>query len=305
MDIGDIAAVETADDIYYMDTGMYETSGYGSVYIIDADQPAIVDTGIGTNYERIIDALARVDIDPHSLAHLLVTHAHLDHAGGAGFLIADCPNATVHTHERAGPHLSDPAQLIEGTKAAVGEQWQYYVEPNPVPESRLNTLSDGDTIDLGDRSITAVAAPGHALHQMLFYDTTEDTLFTGDAAGIYVPEKDRIQQTSPPSQFNLETCLDDVRTIETITPETLCFGHFGPRAYDDELLSSYKRALVEWVEAVRQKREEAHSDENVIQHFSEHAKLTDVWGEEKARAEARLNVRGVLAYLDWQATQPE
>jgi Uncharacterized flavoproteins len=158
MDIGDIAAVETADDIYYMDTGMYETSGYGSVYIIDADQPAIVDTGIGTNYERIIDALARVDIDPHSLAHLLVTHAHLDHAGGAGFLIADCPNATVHTHERAGPHLSDPAQLIEGTKAAVGEQWQYYVEPNPVPESRLNTLSDGDTIDLGDRSITAVAA---------------------------------------------------------------------------------------------------------------------------------------------------
>ncbi|WP_048075553.1 MBL fold metallo-hydrolase [Haloquadratum walsbyi] len=305
MDIGDIAAVETADDIYYIDTGMYDTSAYGSVYIIDADQPAIVDTGIGTNYERIIDALASVDIEPDSLAHLLVTHAHLDHAGGAGFLIADCPNATVHTHERAGPHLSDPARLIEGTKAAVGNQWQYYVEPKPVPESRINTLSDGDTIDLGDRSITTVAAPGHALHQILFYDPTEGVLFTGDSAGIYVPKRDRIQQTSPPSQFNLETCLDDVRTIDAMAPETLCFGHFGPRVYDDELLSSYKRALVEWVEAVRQKRAEANSDEDVIQHFGNNAELTDVWGTEKARAESRLNVRGVLAYLDWQAAQTE
>ncbi len=183
-----------------------------------------------------------------------MTHAHLDHAGGAGFLLADCPNATVHTHERAAPHLSDPTQLIEGTRAAVGEQWQYYVEPNPAPASRINALTDGDTVHLGDRSLTAVAAPGHALHQMMFYDTTEDTLFTGDAAGIYIPMQDRIQQTSPPSQFNLETCLDDVRAIDSMAPETLCFGHFGPRVYDDELLSSYKRALVEWVEAVRQKR---------------------------------------------------
>ena len=305
MDIGDIATVDTADDIYYMDTGMYETPGYGSVYIIDADQPAIVDTGIGTNYERIIDALGRVDIDTNSLAHLFVTHAHLDHAGGAGFLLADCPNATVHTHERAAPHLSDPTQLIEGTRAAVGEQWQYYVEPNPAPASRINALTDGDTVHLGDRSLTAVAAPGHALHQMMFYDTTEDTLFTGDAAGIYIPMQDRIQQTSPPSQFNLETCLDDVRAIDSMAPETLCFGHFGPRVYDDELLSSYKRALVEWVEAVRQKRGEANSDEDVIQYFSDNAELIDVWGAEKARAEARLNVRGVLAYLDWQAAQTD
>jgi glyoxylase-like metal-dependent hydrolase (beta-lactamase superfamily II) len=139
----------------------------------------------------------------------------------------------------------------------------------------------------------------------MFSDPDAGVLFTGDAAGIWVPSTREIRPTSPPSRFDLEACLDDVRTVEELSPETLCFGHFGPREYDDDLTEAYKRTLVEWVEAVRRKREELGDDEAVVEHFAAHTQMVEVWGETKAREEERLNVRGVLGYLDWKAAQEE
>lgn len=305
MAIGDVTAVTGADRIHYVDTGMYDTEAYGAVYLIDAEQPAIIDSGIGTNYRRLLDGLNTLGIDPTDLSYILLTHVHLDHAGGAGALLERCPNATVLCHDVGVRHLIDPERLIEGTKNAVEDQWKYYTEPKPVPEDRIEGLSDGDTIDLGDRAIEVYRAPGHAPHQVLFHDTGDDLLFTGDAAGIYVPGRDQVVQTSPPSDFDLEQCLDDVRTIEQIDPERLCFAHFGDRAFDAGLAERYKRTVIEWVEAVRQKRTELASDEAVLQHFVENARLRGTWGDEKAEAEARLNARGVLGYLRHQQNDAE
>jgi glyoxylase-like metal-dependent hydrolase (beta-lactamase superfamily II) len=303
MAIGDVTAVPGHDDIFYLDTGMYGTDGYGSVYIIDAERPTLIDSGIGTNYERVLDALDEVGIDHADVELILPTHVHLDHAGGAGFLAEACPNATVMTHEIGAPHLVDPTRLVEGTKAAVGGQWKFYVEPKPVPEDRIEGLEDGDVVDLGDRTIDVIHAPGHAPHQTMFFESDDGVLFTGDAAGIWVPTAGEVRPTTPPSQFNLEQSLADVRTIEDLAPETLCFGHFGPRAYSGEFAEAYKRTLVEWVEAVRQKRAELGDDDAVAEHFAEHTQMVETWGEEKAREEERLNARGVLGYLDWKAKQ--
>ncbi len=298
MAIGDVHAVDDAEAVSYVDTGMYDTAEYGSVYIVDAERPAIVDSGIGANYRRILDALATMDVDPAELEYVLLTHVHLDHAGGAGHLLEECPEATVLCHEIGVPHLVDPGRLIAGTKAAVEDQWQYYAEPRPIPESRIDELADGDAVDLGDRSLEVVHAPGHAPHQIMFHEDGDDLLFTGDAAGIYVPSRDEVVQTSPPSNFDLDECLADVRRIERLDPSRLCFGHFGDRSFDVELAERYKRTLVEWVEAIRERRAELDDDEAVIRHFVEHARMSGPWGEEKAAAETRLNVRGVLGYLD-------
>jgi glyoxylase-like metal-dependent hydrolase (beta-lactamase superfamily II) len=298
MAAGDVEAVP-GTDLYYVDTGTYETAGYGSVYLLDAEQPAVVDTGLGTHRDRLFAALDEVGIGREGLEHVLVTHVHLDHAGGAGFLVEECPNATVRTHERGVPHLIDPGRLVEGTKAAVGDAWKHYVDPVPVPDDRIEALTGGDVVDLGDRRIEVTEAPGHAPHQVIYHDRGDDVLFTADAAGIYVPAHDEIAPTSPPAQFHLEKALDDARTIEGLAPDTLAFGHFGTRAFEPELLEGYRRTLVEWVEAVRRKRAELDDDEAVVEHFVEHAHYADVWGEEKARAETRLNVRGVLGYLDY------
>lgn len=303
MAIGDFEPVPDSTDLYYLDTGMYDTEGYGSVYVVDAERPAVVDTGIGTNRELLFDALDSLDIGEEDLEYILPTHIHLDHAGGAGFLTEAYPNATVMAHDIGVPHLVDPSRLVAGTKAAVDDQWQFYVDPEPVPEDRIEGLEGGETIDLGDRTLEVVYAPGHAPHQVMFHDTGDDVLFTGDAAGIWIPSMNKIRQTTPPSQFNLDQCLDDASTIVDRDPDTLCFGHFGPLAFEAEYMEGYKRTLVEWVEAVRQKRAELEDDEAVIEFFQEHTDMAEAWGERKAHDEERLNVKGVLGYLDYRAKQ--
>ena len=300
MAIGDVFEVTEGEctDLYYLDTGMYDTPQYGSVYILDAERPAVVDTGIGTNHELLFDALEEVGIGEDDLEFILPTHVHLDHAGGAGFLADRYPNATVLTHDIGVPHLVDPSRLVAGTKAAVDEQWQYYVEPKPVSEERIEGIAGGDTVDLGDRTLEVIHAPGHAPHQTIFHDTRDDVVFTADAAGIFVPQTGRVRQTTPPSQFDLDQCLADAETIIQRDPEVLCFGHFGPVHYSEDLLSGYKRTLVEWLEAVREKRDELADDEAVVEYFEDNSRMVDVWGAEKARAEERLNTKGVLGYLD-------
>jgi glyoxylase-like metal-dependent hydrolase (beta-lactamase superfamily II) len=300
MGIGDVEAVRDCEDLYFVDTGMYDTAGYGSVYVLDAERPAVIDTGIGTEADRVIDAVESVGVGRDELAYVLPTHVHLDHAGGAGFLCEAFPEATVLTHERGVRHLVDPSRLVAGTKAAVGDQWEFYVEPRPVPAGRVDGLADGDVVDLGDRHLEATAAPGHAPHQVTFHDDADDVVFTGDAAGIYLPAVDEVRQTTPPPQFDLERARADARAIEARDPAVLAFGHFGPRPFEPAVTEGYRRTLVEWVEAVRAKRAGLADDDAVADHFAATVdeRAIEAWGSRKARAEERLNVRGVLSYLD-------
>jgi glyoxylase-like metal-dependent hydrolase (beta-lactamase superfamily II) len=297
MAIGDLIAVDGCPDLHYVDTGMYGVAKYGTVYVLDAERPAIVDAGLGTSTDLILDAMDAVGIAPEDLAVIALTHIHLDHAGGAGLLAETCPNATVAVHEIGAPHIVDPERLVEGTKRAVGDQWQYYVEPEPVPEDRIRELTDGDVIDLGTHRLRVHHAPGHAPHQVIFEDPTNDVVFTADAAGLYVQDRDTVMESTPPSNFDLEKSLADIELVQELDPGVLCFGHFGATETGDHL-ATYASVLEEWVEAVARKRAEFEDDEAVAEYFAEQPGPAEAWGERKARAEAKLNTRGVLAYLD-------
>lgn len=301
--IGDVQEVTAGEctDCYFVDTGMYETSGYGGVYIVDDDNPAVVETGLGTNHDLILEALEELEIAREELAAIVVTHIHLDHAGGAGFLAEACPNADVYVPAPGTSLLADPSKLVAGTKAAVGDQWQYYVDPLPVDEDRIISIEDGDVIDLGTHELRAHHAPGHAFHQLVYEDSANDAVFVGDAAGIWAPNPETISETSPPSDFDLEECLADVEVLQELDPDVLLYTHFGPRAVGDDAeaaLEEYATVLTEWVEEVESKREELGDDEAVIEHFAASSEMADTWGEEKASAEAVMNARGVLGYLD-------
>jgi glyoxylase-like metal-dependent hydrolase (beta-lactamase superfamily II) len=302
MAIGDVDEVTAGDctDLYCLDTGMYDTAEYGAVYLLDAERPALIDAGIGADYERVRDAMAEVGVAPEDLAVIAPTHVHLDHAGGAGFLAADCPNAEVVVHEVGAPHLADPTRLWEGTKRAVGGQIEFYVEPRPVPDERIRAVEDGDVVDLGDHELRVHHAPGHAPHHCIFEDPANDAVFTADAAGIYVPPLGTVEPTSPPPNFDVEQCLADVDLVADLDRGVLLFAHFGP-VEGTGVLDEYREVLTNWVEAIEQRREELEDDEAVVEQFVERAldrrALVTAWGEKKTRAETRMNVRGVLRYL--------
>ena len=303
MALGDLFEATTADstDLYYVDIDAYDTEAYGCVYILDAERPAIVDTGLGTHDDVVLEALAEVGIAPEDLEVIAPTHVHLDHAGGAGSLAEACPNADVYLYEAGADFLTDPGPIWEGTKKALGDRITHYEKPTPVPEDRLVELEDGETVDLGDHALEVHAAPGHAFHQAVFYDPANDGVFTGDAAGIYTPALDSVRHTSPPSDFDLEGCLEDVQMLQDIDPDVLYFGHFGDHA-PDGLLDEYAETLRSWVEAVEEKRAELGDDDAVVDHFAEEAAAggdaLDAWGETHVRAEEEMNVRGVLNALD-------
>ncbi len=302
MEPGELRRVDTGNcrDLYLLETGMYDVTGYGAVYIVDDDRPAVIETGIGTNYDAILEGLAKLDIEPEQVEVIAVTHVHLDHAGGAGFLADACENATVLVHEVGAPHLVDPERLIAGTKQAVGDQWQYYTEPAAVPEERIREIVEGDRIDLGTHTLTALSAPGHAPHQVVFHVPTMDAVFTGDAAGIWVPEWETVVETSPPPNFDLEQALADLETIRACEPQTLLYTHFGPAGRASSRLESFGEVLTAWVEEVASVREELADEDAVMEYFAERTERAAVWSDHKARAEARVNVKGVLHYLDRQ-----
>jgi glyoxylase-like metal-dependent hydrolase (beta-lactamase superfamily II) len=300
MAIGDVYEVERVEDVYYLDTGMYDTPEYGAVYVVDAERPAIVDTGIGTRWGNVTDALREVGIPPTDLAYIVPTHVHLDHAGGAGYLADELAGATVVVHENGARHLVDPERLWKGTKAAVGDQIEHYAEPKPVPADRIREVAGGDAIDLGDRTLDVHDAPGHVPHQAFFHDPDADAVFTADAAGIYVPSAGGVWPTTPPPNFDFEQCLEDTREIRRLEPDTLLFAHFGPADRAGDLLGDHLAALTDWVESISAARSELGDDEAVVDRFL--GDLVDekvaAWGEERARADVRLNVRGVLRYLE-------
>jgi len=299
MALGDIheATAAGTTDLYYVDVDMYDTPGYGLVYILDAERPTLVDTGTGYHHDVVLEAIDSVGLAPEDIEVIAPTHVHLDHAGGASLLAGACPNADVYLYEAGVQFLADPTAIWEGTKEVMDDRISYYVEPEPIPDDRLVGLGDGETLDLGDHALEVHHAPGHAFHQAVFYDPANDGVFTADAAGINGPGIEGVTHTSPPPGFDLEGCLDDVETILDIDPSALYYSHFGDRK-TGTLLSEYASVLTEWVERVESKREELAHDEAVKEYFAERASTTDAWGEAHAREEERMNVSGVLHYLD-------
>ncbi len=307
MDVGEVREITrgACRDLAMIETGMFDVTGYGAIYVIGGERPAIVETGIGTTSEQLLAAIEDSGVVLDDVTAICTTHVHLDHAGGAGHFAAACENADVYVHEIGAPHLVDTDDLVAGTKRAVGDQWRHYVEPKPVPADRVVALSDGDRIDLGDHELVARHAPGHAPHQVIFHDPTMDAVFTGDAAGIWIPALGCIHQSSPPPNFTLDQAVADLNVIATCDPATLLFTHFGPRAYESSLLDRYERMLAEWVRDVDEARAELGDDDAVVEHFLERTELDRVWGEEKAAAETELNVRGAIVYLDRIRTQEQ
>jgi glyoxylase-like metal-dependent hydrolase (beta-lactamase superfamily II) len=296
---GDLYEVDdpSVSDIYYLDTGMYGTAEYGALYVVDAPEPALVDTGLGTESKATLTALAELGIDRDELAYIIPTHVHLDHAGGASYLAEACESATIVCHKAGARHLTDPARLWAGTKAAVGKQIEFYRKPKPVDPDRIREVSGGGALDLGDRRLDVYDSPGHAPHQMVLHSPSDNATFVADAAGIYAQRHDVIRPTSPPSDFDLEACLSDIDTLRELDPAVLLYAHYGPAA-TGEKLDRYERILTRWVAEIEAARDHLEDDDAVVETVARRVEPLEPWDQRKVYTEAAMNVRGVLDYLD-------
>jgi glyoxylase-like metal-dependent hydrolase (beta-lactamase superfamily II) len=253
------------DGVHVVDTHLFGTPGVMSAYLVESDAGvAVVDPGAATGVEHVRDAVASLGYAPVEVTHVVPTHVHLDHAGGAGALAGAFPDATVAVHERGARYLTDPERLerlVASARDALGPVADAYGEAEPVPADRCRELADGDVVDLGGRTLEAVDAPGHAPHQAALVDDATGAVFAGDAAGMWLFGE--CYPTTPPPDFDLDASLATVDRLAARDPSAVCYGHFGVREDAAAALATVRELLPDWVAAV-QDVAAAHDDPDAM-----------------------------------------
>ncbi len=251
-------------------------------FLIDGPEPALVETGSQSSVAAVTEALAQAGVGPDDLRWIVLTHIHLDHAGGAGDMAAAFPNATVVVHERGARHLLDPSRLIDSAARVYGPLLDsLYGRMIPVPQDRLVAAGDGHRVELGGGHVlTMVDSPGHAKHHHAVLHEPTGTLMVGDAVGVQLPDIGVLRPATPPPDFDLEQATASLRRFATLRPERLVLTHYGPVADPLATLAAAEEMLHRWVEVAERTMRE-----------SEEAGIDDVaaaLAEEFGRAPADL-----------------
>ena len=247
-----IPAVQDLGGVFLIDTRHRGIDGTIGVFLLPLGGGAfvLVESGPGSTVDNVLAGIRDAGFEPEGLEHLLVTHIHLDHAGGAGEL-ARSSGALVHVHHRGAPHLADPSKLMISAARIYGERMdELWGEMVPVPADRLRSHFDGDVLELGSHRIEILDTPGHASHHAA-YLLNDATIFCGDAAGVRFPPEELIRPALPPPEIDLEVWDGTIAKLRSCVPERLLLTHFGEVREADAHLSELSERHRIWAEEVR------------------------------------------------------
>lgn len=245
-------------DVYEIDTRMAGYAGITAGYLIASDRPCLVEPGTSGSAPVVRAALADLGIGPADLACVVVTHIHLDHAGGVGDMADLYPEAEIVVHEKGARHLADPTRLMRSARMVYGDRLDtLFGELKPTDRLRIRAVEETGVIDLGGgRRLTSHYSPGHAKHHVGLLDSATGDLYVGDAAGVYIPETADLRPATPPPDFDLDTALVSLDKFRALSPQRLLFAHYGPVAEVAETLDRSAEELRLWVETVRAAHDE-------------------------------------------------
>jgi len=220
---------EVAENIYMIDDQLCSIPKLGSVYLLNEEKKALVDTGPPSSAGAVLEGISQVGVKPEDINYVIATHIHLDHAGGAGVLLKEMPQAQVVVHHKGAKHLIDPAELLESAKKALSpEIIALHGEVIPVEPHRVQLAYDNDTIKLSDNQVLEfIDAPGHADHELCIYERRNCGIFVGDALGLYLAEGEVLVPGHPPPSFELEVCVNTIQRLMKLNPSIIYFAHFG------------------------------------------------------------------------------
>lgn len=240
------AIIDYGDGISAVDSGYVRPQLDAVHLIIENGRGAVIDTGAQHSVPHILGALSAKGIAPAAVDYVILTHIHLDHAGGAGALMRTLPNARLTVHPRGVRHMVDPSRLIEGTVAVYGEaQTQsLYGDILPVAMERIVATPDGTRLTLAGRLLSFHETPGHARHHVVIHDERSGRVFAGDTFGLSYRELDEdgrqfVFPTTSPVQFEPAPYHRSIDLIAGLAKEAVYLTHYSelrdPQAKVDDL----------------------------------------------------------------------
>ncbi len=225
---------DLGDGIWAIDTGFMRPLFDASHLVVEGGRAAFVDVATSFAVPRLLAALEGRGLSPEDVDHVIVTHVHLDHAGGAGKLLRHLPTAKLVVHPRGARHMIDPSALVEGASAVFGEDAvrRIYGEVVPVDPARVLEAPDGLLLELNGRLLHFLDTPGHARHHVCIWDEVSRSFFTGDTFGLAYPElaTDRgpfIMPTTTPVQFDPEALNTSIDRMLEKDPRAMLLTHYS------------------------------------------------------------------------------
>ena len=254
-------------------------------YLIEGPAPVLVETGSQTSVPVLLAALGRLGLGAFDLAAVVVTHIHLDHAGGVGDVAQAFPGAKVYVHENGARHLCDPSRLVASAARVYGDLLDdLYGRLLPTDAERIHVLGDGGEVAVGGgRVLTAVDTPGHARHHLALHDSESGLLFAGDAVGVHLPDVAVLRPATPPPEFDLDATVASLRRMADHRPHALALAHFGVVPGDPlDVLAKAEEAVRRWAEVAETAW---HRGDDVAE------ALTQAFGAQMAEADAEQHER--------------
>ena len=247
---------EPAMSMTVIDSGYMDLERHTAAYLVcDEGRAAFVETNTNRAVPRFIEALEAKGLGPDVVDYVIITHVHLDHAGGASALMDLCPNATLVAHPRAAPHIIDPSRLVASSKKVYGEEvfQRIYGDIRPVAEDRVRIMQDRDRLAFGSRELTFIDTRGHANHHFVIHDSKTHGVFTGDAFGIAYPDLQAhgllVFPSATPTDFDAEEAKRSLDLIVGTGAERVYLTHYGER-HDLEAMAAMLHEQLDTYKAV-------------------------------------------------------
>jgi glyoxylase-like metal-dependent hydrolase (beta-lactamase superfamily II) len=304
--------------IYAFDAG-YVRPILAAIHLVThSGRVALIDTGSNDSLPNTLAMLQSLGLGVDAVDYVILTHIHLDHAGGAGAYMSAFPNAKLVVHTRGARHMVEPSKLVAGVSAVYGADYvsQVYGEILPIKAERIVEASDGLEVSLAGRVLRMLDTPGHARHHICIADTLSNGIFTGDMFGISYRELDVdgisfVFPTTSPSQFDPVEMFASIDRLLEAEPEAVYLTHYG-RLQDvmqsGLQLKSHLAALIQIADEENVSLENRHQRiKTRMTHYlfecaSKHGcrlpeeTLLEIWA-----TDLELNAQGLAVWLDSKA----
>ncbi len=239
------------------------TEAIASFMIESADGIILIETGPYNTLAILEKELEKYGHKLKDVKHVLLTHIHFDHAGGA-WKLAEY-GAKIYVHPAGLSHMCNPEKLVASATRIYGDDMErLWGKMSGIRMEQLIEVMDQQILHLGGHDIEALHTPGHATHHIAW--KMGKTIFSGDVGGVKIAGGP-VVPPCPPPDIDVEDWHSSIEKILACEPSELVLTHFGPIANPLSHMESLKTELKAWSEWIFEHMNKVSDQAELTQRF--------------------------------------